>query len=63
MSYLHKKYPKLDIYSFDINMENNALSTIKDIYGIRQVPSLIINDEVYPGFISKEEIESVLKAI
>lgn len=60
LNYMHKKYPKLSIYSFDINMKNNALSTVKKIYGVKKRPSIIINNKLYSGFKSKKEIESAL---
>jgi len=62
LSYMHKKYPELSIYSFDINMENNALYTVKKIYDVKKVPSLIINNKLYEGFKSTKEIESAFES-
>jgi len=60
LNYLHKKYPLVNIYSFDINIENTALDTIKKIYNIKTTPALIINDEVYLGFRDNKEIEKLI---
>lgn len=61
LNYLHKKYPQLNIYSFDINIDNNALLTVKEVYDVEKAPSLIINNKFYSGFKDKKEIESILK--
>lgn len=60
LSFLHKKYPSLSIYSFDINIDNPALRTIKEVYKITKAPSLIINEKTYSGFKNSKEIELIL---
>jgi len=60
LSYLHKKYPDLNIYSFDINIDNVALNTVKNVYKITESPAMIINDKAYTGFISSRKIEELL---
>lgn len=50
----------VNIFSFDINTENPALNMLKEIYGIKAVPSLVINENVYLGIISKKQIEDIL---
>lgn len=58
LTYLHKKYPKLNIYSFDVNIENPALRTIKRLYDIEgQPPTIVVNEDTYHGFMSSKEIE------
>lgn len=60
LSTLHKKYPYLNIYSFDANIHNPALETVKTIFGIHRVPALVINNQVHTGFKDKNEIETLL---
>ena len=60
LSTLHKKYPHLNIYSFDATIRNPALQTVKTIFGIRSVPTLVINGQVLTGFKNKNEIENLL---
>ncbi len=60
LSTIHKKYPTVNIYSFDINIDDPALGSIKDLYGITTAPSLVINGITEEGFRDKEFIENNL---
>jgi glutaredoxin len=60
LNYLHRKYPSLNIYSFDINIENTALDTIKKIYKVESTPAIVINDDAYFGFKDRDELEKLL---
>jgi hypothetical protein len=60
LSYLHKKYPALNIYSFDINIDNVALNTIKRVYKVTEAPTLLIDDEAYYGFMSSRSVEELM---
>lgn len=61
LTYLHKKYPNLNIYSFDVNIDNPALRTIKDVNNVgTELPVLVINDEPLTGFKTSVEIEEFL---
>jgi len=58
---LREKYPFLRIYAFDYNLSLAPLETIKSIYKLKdELPILIINDDEYYGFRSKEEVEALL---
>jgi hypothetical protein len=64
LTYLHRKYPRLNIYSFDVNIDNPALKTIKSLYDIKGTPPiLVINDQTYSGFMTSVEIEAHLEDI
>jgi hypothetical protein len=63
LSYMHDKYPNLMVYSFDINMENIALSTVKSRFGLTISPSLVVNDVVFEGFQSRNKLEESIKEI
>lgn len=55
---LREKYPQLRIYSFDYNLDLSTIKTLISIYKIPdQMPSLVMNDKVYAGFQSVEDIE------
>lgn len=60
LTYIHRTNPDVSIYSFDVHIQNPALDTIKELYGIKSAPAIIINDEKLEGFISKEKLESIL---
>ena len=56
LSYVNKKFPSFNIYSFDVNIDNAALKTLKKYYNVTVVPSIVINDKPYPGLRSREEL-------
>jgi len=59
LDYLYSKHSdSLVIYAFDFDLDTPALNTLKSIYGIKQVPSLVINEKLYEGFQGRDEIES-----
>ena len=62
LTYLHRKYPNLNIYSFDFNIDNPALRTIKDLYDIEgDLPIMVINEDTHGGFMTSVEIEAELQ--
>ena len=55
-----KKYPDIvKVYAFDMDIEDSALNTLLDIYGVEIAPTVIYNDRVYSGFISFSELEEM----
>ncbi len=56
---LRKKYPEARIYSFDYNLELTALQSLIKIFKVEdtKLPALVINEKLYTGFKSMEEIE------
>lgn len=68
---LRQEYPELRVYSFDYNLDLSALQTLITVYNIRPttsvgLPALLINDKVYYGFKSIEDIKDsipILKEI
>ncbi len=58
---LAKKYPKLRIYSFEYNLD---LAVVKTLISLREVkgelPAIVIEDDVYNGYKSVEEIEEII---
>lgn len=61
LDYLYLKYPNtLVTYALDTDLDLPVLDVVKEVYGIRQVPSLVINEVTYPGFQPKQKLESLL---
>lgn len=58
---LRETYPGLRIYSFDYSLDTPALNTLVSVYGVTdELPVLVINEKVYTGFKTVEEIEEIL---
>lgn len=50
------------VYSFDITLKNPAIDTLKDQLNIGEIgPVIVVNDETYHGFRSKNFILNLLK--
>ncbi len=61
LTYLRQKNQKLSIYSFDDELENPAMRTVKELYGVKgSMPTLIINEQAYEGFMDSAQIEEAL---
>lgn len=61
---LHEKFPDLRIYSFDYDMDLEALHTLRSIYGLREtLPALVVNGDPYYGFRPLEELVSTVPAL
>lgn len=56
ISYLHKEYEGMLVYSFDSNSDSVVVQTLKDLYDIKsEMPSLVINGETHKGFLDSDE--------
>ena len=62
IDYLRKKYDNVKAYSIDADMDLGIIKVLKDKYHISVVPSLVINDNVYVGLHSKEELEKLFES-
>lgn len=61
---LGEKYPAARIYSFDADLDLSAIKTLQTITRVPEsLPSLVINDKVYTGFKSVEDIEKAVPAL
>ena len=60
LTYVHKKNPVFNIYSFDVNIDNPALNTLKERYNIKTTPTVIINETIHEGFMSTDEVMEAL---
>ncbi len=58
---LREDYPELRVYSFDYNLDLSAIKTLISIYKIEDnQPTLLINDKVYYGFKSVDDIKEII---
>ncbi len=51
------------VYHIDVNLDNPAIGTVKEIYNISKddkMPILIINDEKYTGLVPLEEVIAII---
>ena len=61
---LHDKYPDLRVYSFDYNLDIEAVHTLLNIYKVNnQLPALVINGDPYYGFRTLDELEANVPAL
>ncbi|MDD5750440.1 MAG: hypothetical protein PHU56_02200 [Candidatus Pacebacteria bacterium] len=62
LTYFREKYPFLRIYSFDYDLELAALKTLKSVFRLKDgTPIMVINNDAYYGYKSKEELETILE--
>jgi len=58
---LRSKYPGLRVYSFDYDLDLAALKTLESLFGVkRDLPTVVIHGEAYPGFLKMEDIEKLM---
>jgi hypothetical protein len=61
---LREAYPDLRIYSFDYNMDLEALHTLRSIYNLEEtLPALVINGDPYYGFRPLNELVDTVPAL
>ena len=51
----------LYVFTIDFNLEDETVSTIKQVYGIEDVPALIVNEKVLPGLQDYDEIMAAIR--
>lgn len=62
---IRSSYPELRVYSFDYNLDLSALQSLIKIFKVEdtKLPALVINDKLYTGFQSIEDIEKAVPEI
>lgn len=64
LTFLREEHPELRVYSFDYDLDLNTLKTLISISNIKEtLPALMINDKVYYGFRSVEDIRAILPSL
>lgn len=58
---LREQYPDVRVYTFDYNLDLNAMTTLTKLYKIESpLPALVINEKTHSGF---QSIEQILKYV
>jgi glutaredoxin len=61
LTYLKQRYPKeIMIFALDYNEDLYSLNLLKNVYGIKTTPTLIINKEKYEGLKDLNSLKEVL---
>ncbi len=64
LTYLRDTYPNLRTYSFDYDLDLSALKTLISLNKIpEKLPALMINNTLYNGFMSADEIDKIIKPL
>ncbi len=65
LTQIRSNYPELRVYSFDYNLDLSALQSLIKIFKVEdtKLPALVINDKLYTGFQSIEDIEKAVPEI
>lgn len=61
---IRQDYNSIHIYNFDYDLDLSAVKTIETMYGMKNtMPALIINDKVYYGFQSEDDLLKIIPAL
>jgi len=60
LTFIHREYSVFNIYSFDANINNPAIQVLKDLYGVKQVPSIVFDEKTFTGFQSKKKVLEII---
>lgn len=61
---LREDYPEVRVYTFDYDLDLNALSTLISINKIKApLPGLVINDKTYQGFQDMAALQKIVPAL
>jgi hypothetical protein len=61
---LHQDHPSLRVYTFDYDLDSNAIQTLISLYHIpSKLPALVINDNVYAGFQDATAINKIIPGL
>jgi hypothetical protein len=64
LTLLRERYPELRVYSFDYDLDLEAINSLVSIYKIEpNMPAMVINNKQYYGYHSAEELEEGVPAL
>lgn len=61
LSAIKDEYPNTMIYSFDTNTDYSLTDTLKEIFNVNSVPSIVIDDTLYTEFLNQDKLEKILE--
>ena len=57
---LKKENPNFSAFIVDFNLDEPIVKIIKNVYNVTEVPSFIINDKLYSGYRSLEQMKKII---
>lgn len=57
---LKKENPNFSAFIVDFNLDEPIVKIIKNVYNVTEVPSFVINDKLYPGYQSLEQMKKII---
>lgn len=62
LTFLRNSYPELNVYSFDVDIDNSALDILRKSYGVtsKNLPFIVFGNKTFSGFISAKELQNEL---
>ena len=49
------------VYTIDLNLDSEAVSMVKEAYGITEAPALVVGEDSYQGLVSYEEFMRIIR--
>ncbi len=63
LSYVRTNNENLRTYSFDVDLDMPLVQYLVGYYNVTEVPTVIFNDQVYYGFMSRERAEDIIENV
>lgn len=58
-----EKYPQdVKVYAFDMNLNDPAVRTLRDLHGVSRAPSIVFNDELIEGYVGITALDQLYAA-
>ncbi len=57
---LKEENPNFSAFIVDFNLDEPIVKIIKNVYNVTEVPSFIIDDKLYPGYQSLEQMKKII---
>jgi hypothetical protein len=58
---LREDVDNMYVFTIDFNLDDETVSTIKQVYSVGEVPALIVNENVLPGFHDYDEVLAAIR--
>lgn len=56
-----RKSSSIKVYTIDLNLDSDAVSIVREAYGIDEAPSLLIGDTLHQGLVSYDGLMDIIK--
>lgn len=61
LTWMRRNYDDIYIYSFDYNLQNAAIDTLKSIYKVESTPAVVVDKDTYNRFMTKKELQDIMQ--